>query len=101
MWPQNHRCLALRADWRRTKSRHSRHTSVSSSRGRIMKVVSLRLALHPAILIAFSAAAHAQDKDKVSQQELQAKIDYCKTCHGLTGQGYRGFYPMPRLAGQQ
>jgi cytochrome c553 len=66
-----------------------------------MKVVSLRLALHTAILIAFSAAAHAQDKDKVSQQELQAKIDYCKTCHGFTGQGYRGFYPMPRLAGQQ
>jgi cytochrome c553 len=66
-----------------------------------MKVVSLRLALHTAILIAFSAGAHAQDKDKVSQQELQAKIDYCKTCHGFTGQGYRGFYPMPRLAGQQ
>jgi cytochrome c553 len=34
-------------------------------------------------------------------QDLQAKIQYCKTCHGLTGQGYRGSYPMPRLAGQQ
>ena len=66
-----------------------------------MNVISLRLMLPAAILIAFSAAAHAQDKDKVSQQELQAKIDYCKTCHGFSGQGYRGFYPMPRLAGQQ
>jgi len=36
-----------------------------------------------------------------SQQELQAKLAYCKTCHGLSGQGYRGANPMPRLAGQQ
>jgi cytochrome c553 len=32
---------------------------------------------------------------------LEAKLEYCKTCHGLSGQGYRGFFPMPRLAGQQ
>ena len=50
-----------------------------------------------------SAAAQAQDKGKadVPPQELKAKIDYCKTCHGLSGQGFRGSYPMPRLAGQQ
>src|SRR5580704_19061478 len=66
-----------------------------------MKVFSSRMALHMAILIAFSPSAHAQDKAAVSQRELQAKIDYCKTCHGFSGQGYRGFYPMPRLAGQQ
>src|SRR5271163_2429651 len=101
MWPQDHRCLASRADWAPMKSQLSRHTSVSSSRGRIMKLVSSRSALPTAMLIAFSAAVHAQGKDTVSQQELQAKIDYCKTCHGFSGQGYRGFYPMPRLAGQQ
>jgi cytochrome c553 len=54
---------------------------------------------------ATSAAAQAEDKGKgkadVSQQELKAKSDYCKTCHGLSGQGFRGSYPMPRLAGQQ
>jgi cytochrome c553 len=33
--------------------------------------------------------------------ELTAKLDYCRTCHGLSGQGYRGYFPMPRLAGQQ
>jgi cytochrome c553 len=33
--------------------------------------------------------------------ELQAKLQYCKTCHGLSGQGYYGYYTMPRLAGQQ
>jgi len=31
---------------------------------------------------------------------LQAKIQYCHDCHGPSGQGYRGFFPMPRLAGQ-
>ena len=31
----------------------------------------------------------------------KAKTDYCKTCHGVSGQGFRGSFPMPRLAGQQ
>jgi cytochrome c553 len=66
-----------------------------------MRVISLKLALHTALLVAFSVAVHAQDKATVSQPELRAKIDYCKTCYGFEGQGYRGFYPMPRLAGQQ
>ena len=26
---------------------------------------------------------------------------YCEVCHGPNGQGFRGFYPIPRLAGQQ
>jgi cytochrome c553 len=33
--------------------------------------------------------------------EFQAKLQYCETCHGLSAQGYRGYFPMPRLAGQQ
>jgi cytochrome c553 len=37
----------------------------------------------------------------VRADELRAKLDYCKTCHGLSAQGYRGYFPMPRLAGQQ
>ena len=46
---------------------------------------------------------NAEDKGKpeFSKRELEAKIDYCKTCHGISGQGYRGAIPMPRLAGQQ
>jgi cytochrome c553 len=49
------------------------------------------------------SVAGAEDKRKAdfSPSELKAKIDYCKTCHGLQGQGFRGSYPMPRLAGQQ
>jgi cytochrome c553 len=52
---------------------------------------------------ATSLAARAEEKSKAdfSQSALKAKIDYCKTCHGLQGQGFRGSYPMPRLAGQQ
>src|SRR6202140_4137912 len=63
--------------------------------------------LAAAFAVAASATAKAQDKGKsktdlsLSQQELKAKTDYCKTCHGLSGQGFRGSYPMPRLAGQQ
>lgn len=57
--------------------------------------------LTTAFAVVFSAAAHAEDKGAVSQQELKAKTDYCKTCHGLAGQGFRGSFPMPRLAGQQ
>jgi cytochrome c553 len=69
-----------------------------------MKVIGLRLALQTAILaIVLSAAGRAQDANKVdfSKQALQAKEDYCKTCHGVSGQGFHGASPMPRLAGQQ
>src|SRR5260370_12920809 len=55
------------------------------------------------VAIVFSVAAHAEDKGAfaVSMHELKAKTDYCKTCHGVSGQGFRGSFPMPRLAGQQ
>jgi cytochrome c553 len=53
--------------------------------------------------IVFAVAARAEDKaaSAVSAQELKAKTDYCKTCHGVSAQGFRGAVPMPRLAGQQ
>lgn len=56
-----------------------------------------------AFTVVASTSAHAEDKAKadVPQPELQAKLAYCKTCHGLSGQGFRGSFPMPRLAGQQ
>ena len=59
--------------------------------------------LTAAVATAFSVAAKAEDKaaSAVSAQELKAKTDYCKTCHGVSAQGFRGAFPMPRLAGQQ
>jgi cytochrome c553 len=69
-----------------------------------MRIISLQTLVPAAILaIVFTTAGRAEETSPVtvSQQELQAKIAYCKTCHGLSGQGYRGAFPMPRLAGQQ
>jgi cytochrome c553 len=69
-----------------------------------MKIISLKSLSHAAILaVAFTAAGRAEESrtDTVSKQELQAKAAYCKTCHGVSGQGFRGAFPMPRLAGQQ
>jgi cytochrome c553 len=62
-----------------------------------LKQIGLKAQLQASILAAalsvLPMASHADD--------LQAKLQYCKTCHGLSGQGYRGYFPMPRLAGQQ
>jgi len=69
-----------------------------------MRVISLQSTLPAAIFATvFATAGHAQDTTTAnfSQRDLQAKITYCKTCHGLSGEGYRGYIPMPRLAGQQ
>lgn len=69
-----------------------------------MKGRSMRLALPTAILaIVLSAPGRAEDAVKAgfSPQALQAKIEYCKTCHGVSGQGFHGSTPIPRLAGQQ
>ena len=48
-------------------------------------------------------AAYAKDVDKttVPERELQAKITYCENCHGVSAKGFHGYYPIPRLAGQQ
>jgi cytochrome c553 len=48
------------------------------------------------LTVACSVTSHAQERGGI-----EAKIEYCKTCHGLSAQGYRGWFPMPRLAGQQ
>jgi cytochrome c553 len=63
-----------------------------------MKAVGSQRLLHAAILaVAMCAAGRAAG----AERGLQAKLEYCKTCHGLSGQGYLGYFPMPRLAGQQ
>jgi len=71
--------------------------------GRIVKWACLRLALPAAILVmAFSVSGKAQERTASARAGgLEAKLEYCKTCHGLSGQGYLGYFAMPRLAGQQ
>lgn len=53
------------------------------------------------VILAGGPVIAEQKEGDVSPQALKAKTDYCKTCHGLDGQGFRGSFPMPRLAGQQ
>jgi cytochrome c553 len=67
------------------------------------KLVGLQLTSQAAILaIVFATASRADDTSGggVSKPELQAKMAYCDTCHGPSGQGFRAFNPIPRLAGQ-
>src|SRR5665213_417766 len=68
-----------------------------------MKLSSLLLAMQATTFAIVSTASHADDRGTVAftKQQLQAKLEYCKTCHGPSGQGYSGYLPMPRLAGQQ
>lgn len=69
-----------------------------------MKNASLRSLSHAAVLaFVFAAAGHAEEgnKDTVPAQQLGPKSLYCKTCHGVSAQGFRGAFPIPRLAGQQ
>jgi cytochrome c553 len=76
----------------------------SGKRGsRTVKAIVLRRTLQTAVLaMAFSASGHAEERVAPARQGgLEAKLEYCKTCHGLSGQGYLGYFPMPRLAGQQ
>jgi len=85
--------------------RRAQTMTLIKKRGRrLMKVVGLQLALQAAILaIVFSATGRAETPDAsgVPKGALEAKIGYCQDCHGPSGQGYRGFFPIPRLAGQQ
>jgi cytochrome c553 len=65
-----------------------------------MNMVRFRVVLQTAILAVFFALAVHSDAEETCCV-LEAKADYCTDCHGPSGQGYLGWYPMPRLAGQQ
>lgn len=59
-----------------------------------IRVARLVSAVAAAILITgFSSESYAD--------EVQAKIQYCTECHGASGRGYHGYFPIPRLAGQR
>jgi cytochrome c553 len=50
----------------------------------------------------FSFPVQARDKSASGfGGDVQAKLGYCQDCHGPSGQGYFGYYTIPRLAGQQ
>ena len=64
----------------------------------IVRGASSRLAL---LVVVLSAAGGAESANAGGRNGIEGKIEYCKDCHGQSGQGYRGYFPIPRLAGQQ
>ncbi|MGA3304056.1 MAG: c-type cytochrome [Methylovirgula sp.] len=66
-----------------------------------MNVMSAKSLLSAAILSTLVVASGRAENGTVTKQQLDAKIVYCKTCHGVAAQGFRGAFPIPRLAGQQ
>jgi cytochrome c553 len=67
---------------------------------RIIKAACFQLVFSLAILTTVLLVT-ARAENAVSGREVEAKVGYCQDCHGPLGQGYRGYYPIPRLAGQQ
>ncbi len=70
-----------------------------------MKGVRWRVALISAVVASWAALAGQAQADeqapRLATGGIEAKFEYCTTCHGELAQGFRGFYVMPRLAGQQ
>src|SRR5690349_7257715 len=54
----------------------------------------------PAVILTLSFASPAAAQNNVSKAEIDAKLRYCEVCHGVSAQGFHGYYPIPRLAGQ-
>lgn len=69
-------------------------------RNRPLRGVSLLTAMLAISVTAVGHAYGANDEPDVSPQSLDAKVKYCEVCHGASGAGFVGYYPIPRLAGQ-
>jgi cytochrome c553 len=64
-----------------------------------MNGINFRMALPAAVLaVIFPLTSYAQSPEH--SKDIDAKIAYCKKCHGQSGQGLAAAYPVPRLAGQ-
>ena len=70
-----------------------------------MRAVHLRVAMQSAVAVFLTLAANQAQaegqKVRATAGVMDAKFEYCTTCHGPSAQGFRGYFTMPRLAGQQ
>jgi cytochrome c553 len=69
-----------------------------------MKAIGVKLALSALLALGCAIAVPSQaatPADSVAQRDVAAKLAYCEVCHGVDAQGFHGYYPIPRLAGQQ
>lgn len=65
-----------------------------------LRAAAIHLALPALLLVMFATTARAEHAAG-QRGGMAGKIAYCKDCHGPSAQGYVGYYPIPRLAGQQ
>jgi cytochrome c553 len=84
----------VRAD-RTTRARRVR------SAGPKLKIAGSLTGLAALILTLVSVGAVSAQHRTGLSGDVQAKLSYCKDCHGVSAQGFNGYYPIPRLAGQQ
>jgi cytochrome c553 len=73
---------------------------LSARRAAPIRLAISQLAVSVAILAIGCSVSRAGDMGGPHWGGRQSKMDYCTDCHGPSGQGYRGFLTMPRLAGQ-
>jgi cytochrome c553 len=75
------------------------HQIVKPQRLRLVGTASLQFAL---VALALSVPdASAAERPSKARGDVQAKLAYCEDCHGRSAQGFHGYFPIPRLAGQQ
>jgi len=63
-----------------------------------------KAAFVPLALLAIALTApdaRGAEGPAMGRGDVQAKLAYCEDCHGRAGQGFHGYFPIPRLAGQQ
>jgi cytochrome c553 len=66
---------------------------------RLVGAASVQLAL---LAIALSVPdVRGAERSSKGKGDIQAKLAYCEDCHGRSAQGFHGYFPIPRLAGQQ
>ncbi|WP_290997328.1 c-type cytochrome [Hyphomicrobium sp.] len=81
--------------------RETGRIAINVDRRLVMRGLGLQLALSAAVLTMACAGLVRAAENTGSPRGLQAKIQYCTSCHQPSGEGYRGSSPIPRLAGQQ
>src|SRR6516225_7829730 len=76
------------------------HSGCSKRQAPNIKAITIGLST---VVVLFADVSHANDDvtTNVLNQDAKAKLAYCQQCHGPGAQGFHGYIPIPRLAGQQ
>jgi cytochrome c553 len=106
IWSSAVRCLDAIRTGRETMASSPRRIEIKAQpdrpKRRVVGAMAARVTLSIAFLaIGFVGDCRAGDTGAAALGGVQAKISYCKDCHGPSAQGYDGYFPIPRLAGQQ